>query len=154
MTLQWESEVLDLLADQRTVKILATSNEQGAPHAVVKQSLTINEAGILSYLELLEWSQTNRNMVYSLWFDRIVAVTLIGAEGSSFQIKGKPRRAIVSGPEFEQQYLRLREKLADADLSAIWLIEPLEVINQSYGVRQAQEEQAHPHMKHLDQLLK
>lgn len=154
MAVQLEQEVIDLLKDQETVKLLATSDEKGVPHAVIKQSLHLGEDGNLVYLELLEASQTNKNLVRSIWFDRKVAVALKGKNGLSYQIKGKPVRAIISGPVFQKHYLSIRESLGDVDLATVWIIEPEEVINETYSVRKAHEESTRPYFKHLDRLAK
>jgi hypothetical protein len=39
-------------------------------------------------------------------------------------------------------------------LSAVWVIEPEEVINENILVRHAEEELAHPVFRHLDRLAK
>ncbi len=143
-----------LLGKADTVKILVTTDEEGAPHAVVKDSLRLDEQHRLIYLELLESSRTNKNMVRSIWFNRAVAVAVAGANGESYQIKGKPVKAIVSGPLFRKYYQQIREQCDDADLAAVWVIEPENIIDQSFPVRRRQEEASHPYFKHLDRLAK
>lgn len=154
MAIQLAKEVIELLNDKETVKVLATTDEKGVPHAVIKQTFGVGEDGNLTYLELLESSQTNKNLVRSIWFNRKVAVTLKGKDGVSYQIKGKPVRAIISGLEFQKHYVSIRERLGDVDLASVWVIEPEEVINQSYQVRKAHEEATRPYFKHLDRLAK
>jgi len=154
MAIQLNEEVIGLLVDKETVKILATTDEQGTPHTVIKQSIHLGEDGNLVYLELLESSQTNKNMTRSIWFKRKVAITLNGKDGRSYQIKGRPIRAIISGPLFQETYINTRERLGDVDLAAIWIIEPEEVRNESFFVRQAEEESIRPYFKHLDRLAK
>lgn len=153
MSIQWEEEVVRLLNDRDTVKVLATTDDQGTPHAVVKQSLRLEE-GNLVYLELLESSQTQKNLTRSIWFNRKVSVTLKGKGGQSWQIKGKPVKAIVAGEIFEKNYLAVRERLGDVDLAAVWVIRPEEVVNETYGVRKAQQEANRPILTHLDRLAK
>ena len=154
MTIQLTQEVSNLIADKETVKILATTDENGVPHAVIKQSLHLGVDGNLVYLELLESSQTNKNLVRSIWFSGKVAVTLKGKDGQSYQIKGKPVKVHISGPVFQKQYLSIQERLGDVELAAVWIIEPEEVLNETYLVRKAQEEANHPYFKHLDRLKK
>ncbi len=149
-----DPDVAGLLADPSTVKVLATADEYGIPHAVIKQSLHLGADGNLVYLELLESSRTNQNMVRSIWYNRRVAIVLKGKQGESYQIKGKPVRAIISGPVFQQHYISIRQRLGDVDLAAVWVIEPEEVIDESYVVRKAREESLHPHFQHLDRLAK
>jgi len=145
-------EIAALLADAATVKILATVDADGNPHAVEKRSLHLAEDGTLHHLELLESSQTNRNLVRSLWFDGKVAIALTGADGRTVQIKGRPIKTHIVGPLFQRAYAGLRAQDPDSDLAAIWVIEPLEVIDQAIAVRRAREDALHPTFIHLDRL--
>jgi predicted pyridoxine 5'-phosphate oxidase superfamily flavin-nucleotide-binding protein len=154
MGIQLAKEVIELLADQETVKILATTDQDGEPHAVIKQTLHLGEDGNLVILELLESSHTSKNLLRSIWFQRRVAVTLWGKNGENYQIKGKPVRNIITGPVFQKHYTAIRERLGDTDLAGIWIIEPEEVVEETYRVRRAAEEAAHPYFTHLDRLAK
>lgn len=154
MAVKLDQEIAELLEDKETVKVLATSDAKGNPHAVANQSFQLDEDGRVIYLELLESSQTNKDLVRSIWFGRKVALALRGRDGRSYQIKGKPVRAIVSGPVFQKHYVSVREKLGDVDLAAVWIIEPEEVINESYPVRKAHEEATRPYFSHLDRLAR
>lgn len=154
MATELKKELLDLLADNDTVKVLTTLGADGSPHSVVKQSLQSGADGNLLFLELLESSRTNKNLVRSIWYNRYVAVTLAGRDGRSFQIKGKPLKAHITGPLFLTWYAAVREKLGDVDLAAVWVIEPEEIINETYAVRKGEEEGKHPYFTHLDRLAK
>lgn len=156
MAVKLDREVIELFEDTDTVKVLATTDADGVPHAVIKQCLKVIGDGNIQLLELLESSQNNRNLVRSIWFDKTVAVSLRGKNGKSFVIKGKAIKSIVSGPEFQKHYVGVRERHADgdADLAAVWVIEPQEVIDETYGVRKAHEEATRPYFKHLDRLAK
>lgn len=90
----------------------------------------------------------------SIWFNRKVAIALKGKNGQSYQIVGKPVKAVVAGPIFQKHYVKIREKLGDVDLAAVWVIEAEEVSNQTFAVRKTEEEAAHPNFKHLDRLAK
>lgn len=154
MALQLSQELIDLIEDPATRKVLATVDEDGIPHVVVKQSLHVGGDGRLHYLELLESSRTNRNLVRSLWFDRPVAIAVQGSDGRSFQIKGIPVKTHITGPLFQQHYVAVRQRLGDVDLAAVWVIEPQEVIDETFAIRQAREEAARPFFRHLDRLAK
>jgi len=154
MAAELDKEIVDLIADAESTKVLATLDEHGFPHAVVKQSFQVGEDGNLLYLELLESSRTNRNLVRSIWFDRKVAVTVTGKGGRSYQIKGKPVKAHITGPVFQRHFAEIRERLGDVDLAAVWVIEPEEVIEESFAARQAEEQRKHPVFTHLDRLAK
>lgn len=147
-------EVVDLLHAQTTVKVLTTVDEHGVPHSVIKGSLALGEDGNLIVLELLESSHTNRNLVRSIWYDRKVSILLKGEGTVSYQIKGIPVKAHVAGPVFQKYYAAIRERLGDVDLSAVWVIRPDEVINESPAVRRREEEAKHPTFIHLDRLVR
>ncbi|PKU25173.1 hypothetical protein [Telmatospirillum siberiense] len=154
MTANLSQEVIDLLNDPETTKVLATVDTAGEPHAVVKQSLHLGEDGNIHYLERIESSTTNRNLVRSIWFDGSVAISLTGRNGRTVQIKGKPIKIHVSGPLFLDHYNRLRATLGDSDLAGVWVIEPERVIDQALETRRAIEAEKHPHFIHLDRLAR
>ena len=152
MAIQLSRNIIELIEDNNTTKVLATLDADGFPHAVVKQSLHTGEDGNLLYLELLESSLTNRNLVRSIWFNQKVSIALWGKNGQSYQIKGKPVKTHITGPLFQKHYLAVRERLGDVELAAIWVIEPEEVVDESFARRKAEEEAAHPFFRHLDRL--
>ena len=152
MAIQLSRNIIELIEDNNTTKVLATLDANGFPHAVVKQSLHTGEDGNLLYLELLESSLTNRNLVRSIWFNQKVSIALWGKNGQSYQIKGKPVKTHITGPLFQKHYLAVRERLGDVELAAVWVIEPEEVVDESFARRKAEEEAAHPFFRHLDRL--
>jgi predicted pyridoxine 5'-phosphate oxidase superfamily flavin-nucleotide-binding protein len=154
MAAKLNKEIIALFGSDDSTKVLATVNEQGEPHAVAKPFIRVDEEGNLLYLELVESSRTQKNLVRSIWFDQKVSVSVSNRKGQSWQIKGKPVRTLITGPVFLQHYRDVRRRLGDVDLSAVWVIEPDEVINENSAVRQAEEEQAHPLFRHLDRLAK
>jgi general stress protein 26 len=154
MAIQLSDEVKELLQDKDTLKVLATTGEDGVPHVVIKGTLHVGEDGNLVYLELLESSRTNKNLVRSIWFDRKVAVALQGKGGESYQIIGKPVKALITGPVFQKHYVSIRERLGDVDLATVWIIEPEKVTDQRYSARRREEETLHPTFIHLDRLAK
>lgn len=145
-------EVIELLRRRDTVKAVATVDDAGVPHLVYKGFADVDEEGRLVLLELLETSATNSNLVHSLWFGRQVSFSLLGAQGQSFEISGRPYRCIVSGAVFERYYKQVRAALPDSDLAAVWLVDPVRVKNIGYAARRAEEEAAHPLIRHLDRL--
>jgi uncharacterized protein len=147
-------QAIDLIAAPDSTKVLATVDEHGVPHLAVKQSLQVTDDGKLLYLELLESSRTNRNMVGSIWFDREVAVIVRGADGRCYQIKGKPARCHIAGPVFRKHYEAVREVLGDVDLAAVWVVEPSEIADQCLPTRRMEEENKHPFFNHLDRLAR
>ncbi len=151
MGIRLDEELVALFRDEQTVKVLATVDADGTPHAVVKQSLTVSDDGALVHHELLESSRTNKNLLRAVWFGGRVSVTVRRGD-TSWQMKGRPVQAHVAGPVFAREYVRIRERLGDVDLAAVWVIEPEEVVDQSLARRKQQEEAAHPHFLHLDRI--
>jgi predicted pyridoxine 5'-phosphate oxidase superfamily flavin-nucleotide-binding protein len=152
MSYQLNPEVRALLADTATVKVVATTDEKGAPYVTASPFLQVAADGRLIHLELLETSATNRNLVRSLWFDRPLAVTLIAGDGRSYLLKGKPVKAVITGPLFSHYYRQVRAILGDVDLAAVWYMTVEEIVNETHVVRQAEEERHSPFYVHLDRL--
>lgn len=145
-------EVKKILNSENSIKVLATVDKEGIPHVAFKNSIHVNEDGYIEYLELIESSRTNKNMVYSIWFGKTVIINVL--EGKrSFLIRGIPYRSIIAGREFEKAYCRVQEKKGKIDLGAVWLIEPIEIIEETFEKRRVEEEEAHPILKHLDRLV-
>jgi len=139
----------ELLADRESRKALASVGRDGTPHVVYKGSLTVAD-GNIRFFELIETSQTNKNLTYSLWFGKEVAINVV-KDKTSFLIRGVPVRAIVSGKEFEEAYTHLQKNLgADYDLSTVWIIKPTYVSEETFAVRQATEHEKYPLIGHLD----
>jgi hypothetical protein len=153
MAIRLGDEIVELLGNPDTIKILTTVDESGTPHAVAKQSLSVDSNGDIFYLERIESSRTNRNLVWSIWFERKVSILLISKDGRSYQIKGTPTRSHVSGPIFQKHYAALRARLGDVDLSAVWVITPESIIDESWKSRHEQEQTARPHFIHLDRIV-
>lgn len=154
MSIKLESTVVQIIEDKNTLKIVSTVDENGVPNASIKQSLYLNKDGNIEYLELLESSKTNKNLANSIWFDKKVSILLKADGDLSYEVKGKPIKALIAGEIFQEKYVNIREKLGDVDLAAVWIIEPEEVINKSYFFRKDKEELERPYFKHLDRLRK
>jgi hypothetical protein len=144
--------VTALLADTTTSASIATLDEGGAPHSVPSPFLRQDEQGRLVHLELLETSSSHRNLLHSIWFEQPVSVTLNGRDNRVLVLTGRPYKAHVSGRLFSDYYREVRSCLVDADLAAVWLIEVLQIRDETYLIRKEQEERLHPFHLHLDRL--
>jgi hypothetical protein len=142
-----------LLADDKTIAALATTGSDGAVHVSYKTSFRLRKDGNLEYDEAIETSQTNKNLVYSIWFGKTLSINVLSEDRRSFLITGRPVRAVISGREFRDHYIAIRERLGDVDLSAVWIIEPISVSEKSFEKRRSEEENAHPLLRHLDRLV-
>lgn len=153
MPFQWDPQAAQLLREPAATKILVSNDRHGSPHTVVDPTITLDEAGRILYLELLETSESNSNLVNSLWFKKDVALYV--TDGTiSFQVKGFPIRSIVSGPEFGRFYRQAQARDPEDDLSTVWLIEPHSLTNETYTIKRQIERENHPLTAHLDRLAK
>lgn len=145
-------ELADRINSPSSVKVIGTIGKNGIPHVVFKGSIHVNEEGQLVLYEILESSRNGQNLVYSIWFDKKVVISVLDQGQNSYEIVGHPARCISCGKEFEKVYKEVRAKKGDIDLSAIWIIEPEEVRNETFDVRRQEEENSFPIVKHLDRL--
>ncbi len=146
-------ELIALLHDTGSIKVIATIDGEGHPHVVVKGSLTTLDNETIVFAEGLEGSLSNKNLVRSIWFDKKVAINITKGL-TSYQVKGRPYKYLITGSVFRQLLDRARERRgAEADIAGVWVITPEEVRNESPAVRSslAREERGLFH-SHLDLL--
>lgn len=137
--------VVELLRSPETTKILTTVDDSGIPHTVFKDSLTALDDGTIAYAEMLESSQSNRNMVKSIWFGRKVNVTVSGKDRRSYQICCRPVRCVTGGSLFKDFLKQVKNTLgAEGDLQAVWVLAPENVRDESLQVRVREEEEKRP----------
>lgn len=147
-------EIEKAVSDKDSIVVIGSISKEGLPHVTVKNTVFL-EDGRIGFYELLEKSQTQKNLVYSLWFSKTVAINIITKDRKSYQIKGIPYKAIVSGRKFLDAYKKVQDTLGeDVDLSAIWLIDIDSVVEETFGVKRHELETEHPFEVHLDRLIK
>jgi len=146
-------ELLDLLKDTGSVKVVATIDGDGVPHVVFKGSLTTFDDETIVFAEGVESSLSNKNLVRSIWFDKKVAINI--TKGLiSYQVKGFPYKYLITGTIFRKMLDRARERRGpEADIAGVWVITPDEIRNESPAYRSglAKEERGLFH-SHLDLL--
>jgi hypothetical protein len=147
-------ELVTLLDDEKTTKVLATIDGHGFPHVVSGLPIFAGEQGNLLYLEYFESSVTNRNLTRSIWFDGNVAIALSNSAGKSFQIKGRPIKNHITGPLFLTYYQKIRAAQGNVNLAAVWEIEPLEIINEGQEAQREYESTTRPFFTHLDRIVR
>lgn len=154
MSIALTQDAIDLLNDPETSKVLATIDADGFPHVVTKQSLQAGPDGNVHLLQGLESSATNRNLVRAIWYGGKVAIGLRGKDGRSIQIKGAPIHNHITGPLFQEHYVKLRERRGDVDLAGVWVIAPETIIDETPARRGSEEAKRHPYVLHLDRIAK
>ena len=127
--------------------------KSGVPHTVYKGSLHVNDEGDIVFYDILESSKINEALVYSIWFEKLITVNILTEDRRSFEIIGRVKESITQGRKFEEVYKKLKQD-RDNDLNAIWVIEPIDVRNESFAYRKSEQERIYPFLKHLDRAVK
>ena len=136
-----QEELIDICRDSETLKVLVTTDEEGVPHPVIKNSFTVLDNGMLAYAELIERCHTYKNMLRNYWHKKNVAILLFNQKKGAFQIKGRPVRFLVEGVIWKKFVEEIWKVLPEADPAGIWTIEPLEVRNLDYNIAREEEEE-------------
>ncbi len=132
---KFPEELIELLNDPATSKIVGTIDEDGTPHLVAKGSLTTFDDETIVFAEGFEGTRSNKNLVRSIWFNGKVSVNITRGL-SSYQIKGRPYKYLINGATFRKMIDRARERRGpDADIAGVWVIVPEEVRNESPAYR-------------------
>jgi hypothetical protein len=147
------NEILEILNQENTVKILVTVDDEGLAHPAVKSSLHSDGTHIV-YLEFLESSRTNRYMTRSLWFDKPVSILAITPDKKSRKITALPVRAVVNGKIFQRYYELAQEKYGGFDLSTVWILKPINILDETLRERVDEESKNRPYFLHLNRLAK
>lgn len=155
MSLHITEELKELINDRETIAVVSAVGKSGSPFSEVSRKLTLREDGRIAYYEFLESSQLQKNLVYSIWFDKEVIISLIGKNGKNYTVTGKPYQALIAGFEFEEEYEKVQQEFGDrTDLSTVWLIEIAGVSEDTYEAAKAREEKEHPYLMHMDHIYK
>lgn len=154
MTLQFDPRFSATLTHPDTLKIIATTDENGVPYQEENASIHLDDEGRLVLLETHEYSRTNRNLVGSIWFGRKLAIHVSHGNDDQFQVIGSPYKVLITGPRFEAHYRALRERDADANLAAVWLIDAEAVSDEAPDARREREAAGRLELIHLDRIAK
>lgn len=145
----------ELIKQEGNQVIISAVGKDGTPYSEAGVKVRVNADGRLAYYELLESSQMQKNLVYSLWFNKKVSLTVLDRTGRNYHLGGRIYRAWISGRDFEEEYVKiLEEQGKDADLSTIWLIDVVEFTETSYPAARERERKEHPYMMHWDHIYK
>ena len=135
--------VKGLLEDPGNVKTLTTVDQEGNPYSVPINSVSVLEDGNIAFLELLDTSNTQKNMLNCYWFKKDVSVLVIGdwQKGEAFQIKGTPYKLVTEGPIWDEYLEMIWKVVPEADPSGVWLITPKDIRDENYFARRKGEEE-------------
>jgi hypothetical protein len=154
MKTELEPRLRELLSDRDAVRVLVTCGPSGAPHAVVGPALEVDVAGRILYLEPLEASRTQRDLVSSLWFDRPVAIVVVVRHGTTWRIGGRVRKSHLAGPVFRERYVRLSREQPGSDLAAVWEIAAQEISDETPTTLRKRQDAERPFFRHLDRIAR
>jgi len=144
-------QVQDVVADPNSLKVVSTLNGDGTIHSAPKGTLTVNAAGQLEYLEVLEASRSYQNTVRCIWFDKKVTVLVIGSDKKAFEIVGTVRRILTAGRQFEDAYNTFLERRGRGISAVIQIdIESITDLDIAKGIER--QEREHFFFTHLDRL--
>ncbi|MDR2638591.1 MAG: hypothetical protein LBC09_01990 [Helicobacteraceae bacterium] len=146
-------QALSRFNDEGAIKVLTTLDENGAPHPVCKGSLRFNGETIESW-EILESSETNRNLTRSIWFDKPIAILLITPDKKAYKFSVKASRNIIAGKEFTSAYEAAQARYKGRGIAGVWRYEIISVKDETASTRISEEAAARPYFVHLDQLAK
>lgn len=155
MAEQLSKEIIDAINDKNSIVVLSAVGKDGNPYSEVGVKVKVRDDGRIAYYELLESSQTQKNLVYSIWNDREVSIIVAASNQKNYLIQGKPYRALIAGREFEKEYVEAEAEFGkDTDLSTVWLIDVTDYSENTYREGRKRERQEHPLLMHLDHIFK
>ncbi|NTV01539.1 MAG: pyridoxamine 5'-phosphate oxidase family protein [Chlorobiaceae bacterium] len=126
-------ELIQLINDRESVKVVATVGADGKPHVVVKGSLTTFDSDTIVFAEGFQGSLSNSNLLDSQVNSRPVAVNVTKGL-ASFQVKGYVSPASPSDKVYQTLLERIRSRRGpDAEIAGAWIVAPEEIRNESPG---------------------
>ena len=131
-------DVADVFNDDKTIKVLATLDETDVPHCVPIGSLYALSQEIIAFGVFMT-EKTHSNLLHSQQTGKLASATVVSGM-KSYQVKVWPKKYLTSGPIYEEFKKRLGALLAVSDLTlrGVWLLEPVEVYDQSPDQRAGQ----------------
>lgn len=134
------------LKNPRVGKLLTTTDDKGVPHCVCKHSMAVLEGGdykgCIGYLEMIEMSQSYKNMIWSLDLEKTVAITTYNPDDmSSYQVKGVPYLYLMEGPIWLEMLQQVWKVLPMAEPAGVWLIIPTEERDENFMTRMKEEDE-------------
>ena len=156
MALQKDIEKVEkLLEEKETISVISAVGKNGNPISQVGRKLTMWGKGRIAYYEFLESSQMQKNLVYSIWFEKEVALSLLGKNSEIYRVSAKPYQALIAGHRFEEAYINAQEEFGEeTDLSTVWLLDVTAVEDDTYEAAREKEKKEHPYLMHMDHIYR
>jgi len=120
-------EVMQAINTQKAGKVLATVREDGSPHVIQVGSIIAPSPQMIAFGAIL-MKETSKNLE-AMKEKGVMPAVLVTVEMKSYQVRGKVKDKVTSGPLFD----KMNEELKKMGLKAnvVWTLEVAEVYNQS-----------------------
>jgi hypothetical protein len=129
MVKELPKKVQDLFNDDQAVKVLATLSHNGMLHAVPLGSLRAPAPDTIVFANILA-KETHANLEEMQKKGGYVSALVVKG-GESYQVRCKAKAYMTSGPAYDGMNAVLKARGMTA--IGVWVLEPVEVINQSPG---------------------
>ena len=141
-----------ILQSADAVAALTTIAADGVPTTVIDAEFSVTEKGTLLYREFFEGSRSNRDLLHSLWFNRVVSFAVSDGD-TRLHGYGVPTHSHVAGPLFQEHYRATNERDNSADLAAVWEIRIDDLEDVSPQLLRNKQDTQRPFFRHLDRLI-
>lgn len=141
------------LLEKNNIKIISTISENGYPSIAFRNCLFVNVEDEIILLEPVETSANNRNLTYSIWFNKKVVVALWNFEGYGLLAYATIKRVIISGREFEKYYKLYLYDYGGTDLAAAWVMTVDNIVETGEKIEILQEQNKYIGIGHLDRFI-
>ncbi len=128
MTKELPREVMDLINDPQSIKMLSTFSGEDTPHSVPLGSLNAPSPDSI-ICGKIQMKETHANLETALRNHGYVSVLVVRGK-EAYQVRCRPKAFDTDGPIFQAMRGKLPEKMP---LYGVWLLEPVELINQTPG---------------------
>ena len=122
-------EVLKVLNDDASVRVIATKSKEGDVHAIQVGSLKAPSPDTIIVGAIL-MKRTGKNLESMKERGELVSI-LAGNQKASYEIRVKVKDKVTSGPMYDQMNASLQKMGLKAN--AVWVFEVKEVWNQTAG---------------------
>jgi hypothetical protein len=129
MVKELPKNVQDLFNDQQAVKVLATASTNGLLHVVPLGSLAAPAKDTIIFAKIIA-NETHANLEEALKRGSMVSALAVKG-GEAYQVRCKPKTFATAGPLLDGMNEKLKARGMKA--AGVWVLEPVEVLNQSPG---------------------
>jgi hypothetical protein len=119
--------VMNTINDPNAFKVLATISDSGDVHAIQIGAMAAPAPGMIAVGAIL-MQHTSKNLE-NMQKENKMASVIMGKETDSYQVKTNIQAYQTEGPVFDA--METEVKKLGLDLRGVWILEPVEVWNQS-----------------------